>query len=108
MNTGLKGILLVFGAYIVTIVVAILIIAISIIILIATSVTNCNTIATAMLVLWVIIAALFLVSLLVVRAIARKLTLSKEKRIAAMVAYGVVLLASYVVIAFGLMVAFNC
>ena len=108
MNTGLKGILLVFGAYIVTMVVAILIIAISIIILIVTSVSDCNTIGWIMVTLWIIIAALFLVSLLVVRAITRKLIPSKEGRIAAMVALGVALLPSYFVIAFILLVAFNC
>jgi hypothetical protein len=108
LSTGIKGVLLVIGAYIVTIIIAIIIIAISISILIATSVNDCNTVGWIMLSLWIIIAALFLVSLLVVGAITRKLIPSKEGRIAALVALGIPLLVSYFFLAFILLVAFNC
>jgi hypothetical protein len=86
--------------------VAALIIALAIMIFIDT--TNCGAVSRALPVLWGAIAALFIASGVVVRNIAWKVIPGVAERLAVVVIYGVAMLASYVVIAFGLMVAFNC
>jgi hypothetical protein len=69
---------------------------------------SCNAVGQALLVLWMQIAAVFLVSVVVVGVVAWQVMPSVSGRLALVVAYGAVLAASYVVIAFGLMVALNC
>ena len=61
-----------------------------------------------MLVLWVTIAVIFLASVFVVRNLAWKIIPGLAGRLAIVITYGVALLASYLIIAFVLLVAFNC
>jgi hypothetical protein len=106
MNTGVKAVLLVVGAYGVTMGVAVFIVTLAILIMMEPH--SCSTMGRALLVLWATIAAVFLASVVVVGIIARKITPGIAGRLAIVAAHGVALLASYVVIAFGLMVLFNC
>jgi hypothetical protein len=87
--------------------VAVFIIAIALIIILMRS-YSCSAISQAMLVLLGTIAAVFLVSVAVVGVVARKIVASIAGRLAIVAVCGVLMLASYVVIAFGLMVIFNC
>jgi len=107
MNTDAKGILLVAGAYIVTIGMAVLIAALAITILYIGS-HNCSDMGQALIVLWLLLAALFLASIVAVGVMVRRFIASVAGRWATLIAYGVVMLVSYVVFAFGLLVLFNC
>ena len=107
MNTRAKGVLLVVGAYFATMAISVFIIAIAFIIILMGS-YSCNAISQAMLVLWGTIAVVFLASVAVVGVVAWKMVESVAGRLAIVAVYGVLLLASFVVIAFGLMVVFNC
>ena len=69
---------------------------------------GCSDLSQALLVLLGTIAALFLASGVAVGVAAWKVVPGKAGRFALLAAYGVALLASYIVIAFGLMVALNC
>ena len=62
----------------------------------------------ALVTLWITIAVVFIASVIVVGVVARRVIPSFSGRLVIVVAHGVAMLASYVVIAFGLMVAFNC
>ena len=106
LSTGTKGVLLVVGAYIVTFGVAILIITISLTFLIDTH--RCNSMGQALLALWGTTAAVFLVSGIVVGVVAWKIIPSLAGRLVVVGVYGVSLLITYIGIAFGLLVAFNC
>jgi hypothetical protein len=106
MNSGAKVGRLMVGAYIVTMGVAVLIVTLAIMVLVEPH--SCRAMGRALLVLWATIAALFLASTLVVGVLAWKVTPSVQQRRAIVVVYGMMMLASYVVIAFGLLVAFNC
>ena len=105
MSTGAKGILLVVGAYISTMAVAAFT---SLAIMILMAPHSCSAMGRALLVLWGTIAGVFLVSVAMVGVVAWKIVAGVAGRLAIVAVYGVVMLASYVVIAFGLMVAFNC
>jgi hypothetical protein len=83
-----------------------LIIALAIMIFIDT--TRCGAVSRALPVLWGTIAVVFIASGVVVRNKARKVISDESGRLAVGVLYGVVMLASYIFIAFVLMVAFNC
>jgi len=107
MSTGAKGALLVVGAYVVTIGVAVFIAVLAIMILMMGS-HSCSTMGQALVALWVTIAAVFLASAAVVGVVAWKIVEGTVGRLAIVGVYGVVTFASYVVIAFVLMVAFNC
>ena len=107
MNSGAKGVLLAIGAYVVTMGVAFFIALLAIIILMMGS-PSCSTMGQVLVVLWVIIAAVFLASAVVVGVMAWKFVAGMAGRLAIVAVYGVVMLASFVVFAFGLMVAFNC
>ena len=107
MNTDAKGVLLVAGTYIVTIGIAILVVALAIMILMMGS-YNCSDMGRALIVLWLLLAALFLASVVVVGVVAWRSIASTVGRWATVIAYGIVMLASFVVFAFGLMVLFNC
>ncbi len=106
MKTAIKGILLAVGAYVVTIAVAAFIILLVIITL--TEPYDCSTMNRAVVILWVAIAVLFLASVAGVRIVARKILPGGAGRLAVVAIHGMVMLASYVVIAFALMVAFEC
>jgi len=106
LSTGTKGVLLVVGAYIVTFGVAILIITISLTFLIDTH--RCNSMGQALLAMWGTTAFVFLVSVIVVGAVAWKIIPNLAGRLVVVGVYGVSLLVTYIGIAFGLLVAFNC
>jgi hypothetical protein len=105
-NTSTEVILRIVGAYIVTLMLAILVIVLAIMIFIDT--TKCSAVSKAFPVLLGTIAVVFLASLVFVRGLAWKNIPSVVGRWAIMVVYGVVLFVSYIVIAFVLLVAFNC
>jgi hypothetical protein len=105
MNTGVKGILLVVGAYAVTLVVC----ACTTLTTTAfTDTTNCGAVSRALGVMFVTMGALFLASVAIVGIVARKMVGHVAGCLAIVILYAVVMVASYVVVAFGLMVAFNC
>jgi hypothetical protein len=106
MSSGDKAGRLIVGAYIVTMMVAVLVVTLAIMVLIEPH--SCRAMGRALLVLWATTAALFLASTLVVGVVAWKVIPSVQQRWAIVVVYGMMMLASYVVIAFGLLVAFNC
>jgi hypothetical protein len=105
MKPGVKGVLLVVGAYAATIGVAAFT---SLAIMILMEPHSCSAMGRALLVLWGTNAAVFLASVAVVGVVAWRIVAGVAGRLAIVAAYGLVMLASYVVIAFGLMVAFNC
>ena len=106
MNNNDKGLLLVIGAYIVTVTAAIFIAALAILIFIEPH--SCSTMIQALLALWGTIAAVFLASIALVRVFIWKVIPGAAGRAAVVIVYGLVLLVSYIFIAFGLMVLFNC
>lgn len=106
MNKGVKGILLVVGASVVTLGVTVLIIVLAIMILLEPH--SCSAMSRALLVLWGTIALVILTSVIVVGVAAWKIIPDTTGRVAIVAVYGLAMLASYVFIAFGLMVAFNC
>ena len=105
MSSDAKGVLFAVGAYVATMGVAILT---SRAIMILMAPHGCSDMGRALLVLWGTIAAVFLASVVVVGVVAWKIVAGATGRLAIVAVYGVVMLASFVVIAFGLMVAFNC
>ena len=100
-----KAIVLAIGAYIITLLVAALA---ALIVMTVMDPRGCSDLSQALLVLLGTIAALFLASGVAVGVAAWKVVPGKAGRFALLAAYGVALLASYIVIAFGLMVALNC
>lgn len=106
MNAPARGVLLVVGACMVTICLACSIITFASMVFIDT--TKCGAVSRALPVLWITIAVVFLTSVVVVGVKARKIIPGVAGRRAIVAVYGVVMLVSYVVIAFLLMVAFNC
>ena len=106
MSAGAKGGLLVVGAYIVAVLAAILIITISLMFLVDTH--RCNAMGQALLTLWGTTAAVFFASVVVVGVIAWKIIPSTAGRLVVMGVHGVLLLVTYIGIAFGLLLAFNC
>ncbi len=69
---------------------------------------NCTDFGRALLVLWGTIAALFLASVAVVGVVAWKAIQGIAGCLAIVAIHGTAMLGSYIVIAFGLMVLFNC
>jgi hypothetical protein len=106
MSSGDQAARLIVRAYIITMAVAALIVTVAILILLQPH--SCSAMSRALLVLWATIAALFLASIVVVGVVASSVSPSIRQRWAVVVAYGIVVLASYACIALGLMVAFNC
>lgn len=106
IDPGTKGVLLVVGAYIATVMVTILIIVLATMIFIDT--TKCSSISQALPGLWGTIAVVFLASVIVVRVLAWKITPSTTGRRVIVGVYGVALLVSFVVLAFFLLIIFNC
>lgn len=106
LNPGIKGILLVVGAYIVTMVVTTLLIVGSVTFNINTN--RCSALSQALPVLWGAIALVFLISVVVVGVVTWKAIASAAGRLAIMVVYAVMMLVSFIGFAFGLLVAFNC
>ena len=106
LSTGNKGVLLVIGAYIVTLVAAIIVIAIFLMFLVDTH--KCSTLGPSLLAVWGTTAVLFLISGIGVGVIAWKIIPSTAGRLVVVAVHGVSLLVTYIGIAFGLLVAFNC
>jgi hypothetical protein len=106
LSTGIKGVLLVVGASIVTVGAAILIIVISIMFLIDTH--KCSALGPSLLALLGTTAVVFLISGIVVGVIAWKIIPSIVGRLVIVAVHAVSLLVTYIGIAFGLLVAFNC
>ena len=106
LSTGIKGVLLVIGAYIVTVTAAILIIVLSTIFLI--DATNCYGLGPSLIALWGTTAAVFLASVIVVKIVAWKIAAGTAGRLLIVVTYGVAMLVTWAIIAFGILVAFNC
>lgn len=108
MNPNAKMLTLMVGGFVITIGLAIAIIVIAIVILYGAEVSNCSTMSQALVALWIILGALFLSSVALVEVAAWKTYPGCGGRLAVLAAYGTALLVSYVVLAFGLMIAFNC
>lgn len=106
LRTGIGGVLLVIGAYIVALVAAILIVVFSTMFLIDTS--NCYALGPSLVALWCSTAAVFLFSGFVVIIVAWKITSDTAGRLITVAVYGVSALVTYVVLAFGILLAFNC
>ena len=106
MNTGSRWVRLIVVAYIVAVGVACFIISFASMVFIDT--TKCGAVGRALPVLLITIAVVFLISVVVVGVKARKIIPGVAGRRGIVAVYGVAMLASFVVIAFGLMVAFNC
>ncbi len=104
-KTVAKGIRLVGVAYIITMGVTILA---SLAIMLLMNPHKCSEFAQTMLVLWITIAVAFLISIVAVGVAAWKITPRVGRRWAILFVHGVALLGTYIVIAFGLLVAFNC
>ena len=100
-----KAIVLTIGAYVMTLIVAALV---ALILMTVMNPRGCSDLGQALLVLWGTIAALFLASVGAVGVAVWQLAPGRAARFAILAVYGSALLASYVVIAFGLMVALNC
>ena len=100
-----KAIVLAIGAYIITLIVAALA---ALIVMTVMNPQGCSDLSRALLMLWGMIAVLFLTSVAVVGVAAWKTVLGNAGRFALLAGYGAALLVSYVVIALGLMVALNC
>jgi hypothetical protein len=105
-NTGTKGVLLVVSTYGATMAVTACIVVVAVIGLMET--TNCNDMGRALVMLWKTIAGVFLASVVVVGVVAWRIIPGVAGRWVTVGAYGVAMLASYFVVAFVLMVAFNC
>ena len=108
MNPNAKMLTLIVGGFIITIGLAIAIIIIAVIILVGAEVSNCSTMNKALVTLWIVLGALFLSSVALIEVAAWKTYPGCGGRLAVLAAYGIALLVSYVVLAFGLMILFNC
>jgi hypothetical protein len=100
-----RAIVLAIGAYIITLLVAALA---ALILMTVMNPRGCSDLSQALLVLWGAIALLFLASAAAVGTGTWRLVPGQVGRVVFVTLYGVVLLATYIVIAFGLMVAYNC
>jgi hypothetical protein len=106
LSPGIKGVLLIVSAYVVTLVATIIIIAVFITFLIDAS--NCYAMGPSLLALWGTTAVVFLASSIVVGVVAWKIIPSTAGRVVTVAVYGVSALVTYIVIAFVILVAFNC
>lgn len=106
ISPGVKGGLLVVGVYTITVVAVIIIIAISLTFLIDTH--KCSSLGPSLLALWGTIAVVFLISEIVVGVISWKIMPGTAGRLVVVAVHGVSLLVTYIGIALGLLVAFNC
>jgi predicted anti-sigma-YlaC factor YlaD len=106
MDPRLKGVLLVIGAYVVTIGIVICIISFAIMSLSETH--SCSVMTRALATLLITMAVVFLISIAVVGVVARKVFPNRIGCLATVGVYGLAMLASFIFFAFGLMVAFNC
>ena len=106
MKPGAKWRQLVIRAYLVTMGVTVVITLLTIVFLVDTH--NCSSVSRALAVLAGTTAVVFLASVAVVGVGVWKAIPTVAERLAIVIGYGVMMLASYGVITCGLMVAFNC
>jgi hypothetical protein len=99
-------VLLVIGAYIFTVVAAIFIVVISTTFLINAS--NCCALGPSLVALWRTTAEVFIASGIVVKIVAWKITTDTAGRLVTVVIYGVVMPVTYAILAFRILLAFNC
>ncbi len=104
-SIGTKAVLLVVGTYVVTLAVTVCIV---VLVVSGLETFNCGDMGRALVMLWKTIGGVFLASIVVVGVVAWRIVPGVGGRWATVAVYGVAMLASYVVVAFGLMVAFNC
>lgn len=100
-----KAIVLAIGAYIITLLVTALA---ALFVMTVMAPRGCGDLSRALLVMWLVIAAIFVASGVAVGVGAWQLAPDQVGRVILVTLYGVVLLASYSVVAFGLMLALNC
>lgn len=100
-----KAIILMIGAYIATLVVAVIASAITMALL---APRGCGAVSDAVGVLFVLISVLFVASAVAVGLRAHKSTVQAGGRMAIISAYVAALVIGYIIIAFTLMLAFNC
>lgn len=100
-----KAILSAIGAYVLTLIVAILL---AVVLLAELSPRGCGAVSQTLRLLWGTVAALFLTSAIAMGVTMWKMTPRGVGRVVLLMAYSIALLASYLVIAFGLMIALNC
>ena len=100
-----RAIVLAIGAYFMTLLLAALA---ALLVMTVLDPRGCSDLSQALLVLWGTIAALFLASVGAVGVAAWKMAPGRGGRFVILAVYGSAMLVSYVVIAFGLMVALNC
>jgi hypothetical protein len=106
-GAGGQGVRLVVAAYIITMTVVTFIAFLTISNLMMER-QSCSDMSRALRVLWVTIAVAFLASGTIVALVAKKVIPSVAGRRQAVAVYGAAMLASYVFVACGLLVAFNC
>ena len=106
MKSGAKWQQLVIRAYLVTMGVTVLITLLTILFLVDAS--DCGSVERGLMVMFGTTAVLFLASVTVVGVRVWKAIPTVAERLAIVVGYGAMMLASFVVITCGLMVVFNC
>jgi len=107
MSAFVKAVLLVIGAGIITMVVVAFVVALAVVFVLVES-PDCSTVGDVLLVAWVAIAAVLLTSVVLVGAVAKRIVGNGAGRWVIVAVCGVLALVSFVVVAFGLMVLFNC
>jgi hypothetical protein len=106
MSVGGKRASLAFGAYGLTMGIAIFITACVIVSLLGT--TNCSSFSNALAALLITFAVLFLTSIVVVGVVTWRIFPERGSRWAVFLVHGILLLGSFMFMAFVLLVLFNC
>ena len=105
MRTVIKGTLLVVGTYVITMGMTVFA---AFVIMLLINPHDCSGYGRALGVLWGMLAVMFLASVAVVGVVVWKVIPGIVRRLVIVATHGVVTLATFVIIAFGLMVIFNC
>lgn len=101
----LRAVLITAGGYFLTLVVAALLCGV---VMIALSPHSCAALSRALLILWATMAFAACLGILTVGVLVWRLGISVLARLGVVAAFSAALLGTLVVIAFGLMIAFNC
>ena len=105
MATETKTTVIILGAYVGSLVVAVVSLGITAIIVQPHSCADASRLLTM---LWVALGVMYLVSAAAVAGVLWRTGLRTRVRVTALLAYGAVLLITYLAVAFILMIAFNC
>lgn len=105
MNVA-KGVLLVVGSYVVAMAAAVILILLTV--AAVSGQHNCHAMGQALLGLWAMLVVLLVLSMVVVWRISGRVAITGRGRATVVAALGVLLLPTFAVMAFGLMIAFNC